>query len=122
MQRESIKASKLQRLSSLLSLSVSLRLDDFDGFTLDKQLGSFSDIDDLKIPFAPSSFTRESARSRRRCCINAPLRYAEFAENEVKRNRTLRCSREDCSDAAAEEEGEEGAENTAPRGLHGWRS
>lgn len=35
-----------------------------------------------------------STRSR---CINAPLRYAEYAKNEVKRNRTLRCSREDCS-------------------------
>lgn len=39
--------------------------------------------------------------------INAPLRYAEYAKNEVKRNRTLRCSREDCSDEREEDGGRE---------------
>lgn len=41
-----------------------------------------------------------SARPR---SINAPLRYAEYAKDEVKRNRTLRCSREDCSDGREKE-------------------
>jgi len=45
-------------------------------------------------------------------CINAPLRYAEYAENEVKRNRTLRCSREDCPDGKERE-------RERARGLHG---
>jgi len=40
-------------------------------------------------------------------CINAPPRYAEYAANEVKRNRTLRCSREDCPDGKENERARE---------------
>lgn len=64
----------------------------------------------VTLEYTISKFRSHRVRSHgfaRPHSINAPLRYAEYAKNEVKRNRTLRCSREDCSDERDEDRGRE---------------
>lgn len=64
----------------------------------------------VTLEYTISKFRSHRVRSHgsaRPHSINAPLRYAEYAKNEVKRNRTLRCSREDCFDEREEDGGGE---------------